>query len=56
MELSKKAGLLRRPRASADYNYSEGDKTNKKVGRSWIQILNVGIITSTAANQQCHEN
>jgi len=41
MELSKKAGVLGRPRASADYNYSEGDKTNKRVGGSWIQITNI---------------
>jgi len=32
MELSKKAG----PRASADYNYSERDKTNRRVRGSWI--------------------
>jgi len=25
MELSEKAGVLERPRVSADYNYSEGD-------------------------------
>jgi len=25
IELSKKAGVLERPRASADYNFSEGD-------------------------------
>jgi len=51
MELSKKAGVLGRPRASADYNYSEEDKTNGRVGGSWIQITNVGIIMSTAADQ-----
>jgi len=51
MELSKKAGVLGGPPASADYNYSEGDKTNRRVGGSWIQITNVGIITSTAADQ-----
>ena len=32
MELFKKAGVLGRPRASADYNYSERDKTNRRVG------------------------
>jgi len=51
MELSKKAGVLGRPRASADYNYSGGDKTNRRVGGSWIQITNVGSIPSTAADQ-----
>jgi len=51
MELSKKAGVLGRPRASAGYNYSERDKTNRRVGESWIQITNVGSITSTAADQ-----
>ena len=51
MELSKKAEVLGRPRASADYNYSERDKTNRSVGGSWIQITNVGSITSTAADQ-----
>jgi len=51
MELSKKAGVLGRPRASTDYNYSERDKTNRKFGGSWRQITNVGIITSTAADQ-----
>jgi len=51
MELSEKAGVLGRPRASADYNYSEGDKTKIRVGGSWIQINNVGIIASTAADQ-----
>jgi len=56
MELSKKSGMLGRPRASADYNYSKRDETNRRVGGSWIQITNVGIITSTAADQQCHEN
>ena len=33
------------------YNYSERDKTNRRVGGSWIQITNVGSITSTAADQ-----
>jgi len=51
MEISKKAGLLERPRAGADYNYLERDKTNRKVGGSWIQITNVGSNTSTAADQ-----
>jgi len=51
MELSKKAGVLGKPRASADYNYSERDKTNRRVGGSWIQITNVGSITSIAADQ-----
>jgi len=51
MELSKKAGVLGRPRASADYNYSEGDKRNSRVGINWIQITNVEIITSTAVDQ-----
>jgi len=32
-------------------NYSERDKTNRRVGGSWIQITNVGSITSTAADQ-----
>jgi len=40
-----------RPRASAHYNYSERDKTNRRVGGSWIQITNVGRIMSTAADQ-----
>ena len=47
----KKAGVLGRPRASADYNYSEKDKTNRRVVGSWIQITNMGSITSTAADQ-----
>jgi len=51
MELFKNAAVLGRPRASADYNYSERDKTNRRVGGSWIQISNVGSITSTAADQ-----
>jgi len=51
MELSKKAGVLGRPRASADYYHSERDKTNRRVGGSWIQITNVGSITSIAADQ-----
>jgi len=51
VDLSEKAGVLGRPRASADYNNSEGDKTNRRVGGSWIEITNVGIITSTAADQ-----
>ena len=34
MELSKKSGVLGRPRASADYNYSERDETNRRVGGS----------------------
>jgi len=44
MELSKKAGVLARPRASADYNYLEGVLTsaNRTVAESWIQITNVG--------------
>jgi len=50
MELSKKAGVLGRPRASADYNYSEGDKMNRRVKINWIQITNMGIITSTAVD------
>jgi len=37
-------------------NYSERDETNRRVGKSWIQINNVGSITSTAADQQYHEN
>jgi len=41
MELFKKAGVLGRPRASADSNYSERDETNRRVGGSWIQITNV---------------
>jgi len=52
MELSKKEGVLERPPAGADYNC----KTNKRVGGSSIQITNVGSITSTAADQSCHEN
>jgi len=51
MELSKKAEVLGRPRASADYNYSERDKTIRRAGGSWIQITNVGSITSTAADE-----
>jgi len=51
VELSEKAGVLGRPRASADYNYSERDKKNRRVGGSWIQITNVSIITSTATDQ-----
>jgi len=31
MELSEKAGVFGRPRESADCNYSEGDKTNRRV-------------------------
>jgi len=31
MELSKKAGVLGRPRTSADCNYLETDKTNSRV-------------------------
>ena len=31
MELSNKTGVLGKPRASADYNYLERDKTNKRV-------------------------
>jgi len=51
MELSEKAGVLGSPRASADYNYSEKDRTNRRVGGSWEQKTNVGSITSTAADQ-----
>jgi hypothetical protein len=51
MELSEKAGVFGRPWASADYNYSEGDYANRRVGGSWVQITNVGSITSTAADQ-----
>jgi len=51
MELFKKAGVFGRPRASADYNYLERDKTNRRIGGSWIQITNMGRITSTAADQ-----
>jgi len=51
MELSKNAGVLGRPRASADYICLGGDKTNRRVGGSWIQITNVGFITGTAADQ-----
>ena len=51
MEFSKTAGLLAIPRASANYNYSERDKTNKRVEGSWIQITNMGSITSTAADR-----
>jgi len=36
MKISEKAGVLRRPQASADYIYLEGDSTNRKVGGSWI--------------------
>jgi len=36
MELSETAGVLGRPRASADYNYSEEDKTHRKVKGSRI--------------------
>jgi len=50
MELFEKIGMLGRPRTSTDYNYSEGDKTNRRVGGSWIQITNVGSIMSTAAD------
>jgi len=46
-----KGRRMGRPRASADYNYSEGDKTNGRVGGSWIQIINVGSIMSTAVDQ-----
>jgi len=49
-ELSEKVGVLGRPRASADYNYSEGDYTNRMEGESWIQTTNVAI-TSTVADQ-----
>jgi len=31
MQLSEKAGVLGRPRASADYKYSEGDKTKRRL-------------------------
>jgi len=31
MELSKKAGVLGKPRASADYKYSERDQKNRRV-------------------------
>jgi len=51
MELSKKAGVLGMSQASTHYNYSERDLTNKRFGGSWIQITNVGSITSTAADQ-----
>jgi len=51
IELSERAGALGRPRASADYNYSEGDETNRRVGGSWIQITNVGSIAISAADQ-----
>jgi len=51
MELSKNSGVLGRPRASADYNCSEGDKTNRRFEGSWTKITNVGFITSTAADQ-----
>jgi len=51
MDFSEKAGVLGRPRASADYNYSRGDKKNTRVGGSCIKITNVGIVTSTAADQ-----
>jgi len=51
MELSKKAGVLGRPRASVDYKYSERDQKNRRVGGSGIQITNVGSIMSTAADQ-----
>ena len=51
MELKEKAGMKGRPRASADYNYQEGDLTNRRIGGSWIDITNVGSITSTAADQ-----
>ena len=37
--------------ASADYNHSERDKVNRRVGGSWIQITNVCSITSIAADQ-----
>ena len=47
---------MERPRASADYNYAERDKTNRTVGGSWTQTTNVGSIRSTAADQECHEN
>ena len=50
MAFSKIAGVLGRPRASADYNYSERDKTNNRVGGNCIQITNVGSITSTTAD------
>jgi len=56
MVFLKKAGVLGRPRASDDYNYLERDKTNRRVGGSWMQITNVGSITSTAADQKWHEN
>jgi len=42
MKLSKKAGVLGRPRVSADSNYLEADKTNRRVGGSWIQITQSG--------------
>jgi len=51
IELSERAGVLGRPRASTDHNYSEGDYTNRNVGGSWIHITNVGRLTSTAADR-----
>jgi len=48
--------VLGKPRASADHNCSERNKNNRRVGGSWIHITNVGSITSTAADQKCHEN
>jgi len=47
MELSKEAGVLGRPRASADYNFSEGDKTDRRVEGSWIQLTNVRLSEET---------
>jgi len=44
------------PRASADHNNSEGGQMNRRVGGSLKQIINVGSITSTAADLLCHEN
>jgi len=51
MKLSIKAGVFGRLQASADYKYSERDKTKRRVGGRCIQITNVGKITSTAADQ-----
>jgi len=50
MEKQEKAGVLERQRASSDHNYSEEDSTNRNIGGSWIQITNVGSITSIAVD------
>jgi len=36
--------VLGRPRTSADYKYSERDKTNRRVKGSWIQITKWAVL------------